>query len=122
MKIRNGFVSNSSSSSFLIYGTGVSCDKIKGIADKLRIKTTLEYDGEKYEKEDYDFAEDIAKELGLSYVSGPSDHYFYFGRCPSSIKDDETGLQFKQSVEKPIKELLGEEYKCTYHEEAWQDG
>jgi hypothetical protein len=106
----------------LIYGASVSSDKIKEIAGELGIEMTETYDEKEYKKDDYDLAEDIAKKLNLSYESGPESYYYYFGRCPSSIGDNETGLEFKSSIEKSIKEALGEGYECSYHEEAWRDG
>jgi len=47
---------------------------------------------------------------------------YYIGRSWDTIKDDETGLQFKQSVEEKIKTLFGDEVKCETYECAWRDG
>jgi hypothetical protein len=44
------------------------------------------------------------------------------GRDFDSIGDDETGNQFKTSVEKELKGLIGEDIKCSKYEEAWRDG
>jgi len=44
----------------------------------------------------------------------------YIGRSWSSIGDDETGKQFKESVKKEIKKVFGEDLKCSTHEEVWQ--
>ena len=97
MKIRMGFVSNSSTSSFLIYGTDdISSEEYDLISDK-------------YYKE-------------IDYYCPYGNHY-YIGYSWDSIKDDETGKQFKDRVESKIKELLGRDNMSfgTY-EEAWQDG
>lgn len=97
MKIRMGFVSNSSTSSFLIYGTDdISSEEYDLISDK-------------YYKE-------------IDYHCPYEDHY-YIGYSWDSIKDDETGKQFKDRVESKIKELLGRDNMSfgTY-EEAWRDG
>jgi len=72
MKIRNGFVSNSSSSSFLIYGCQVS----KEVADK---------------------AEGM-KDVKFDVVYGEYDSY-YLGLSWHKVKDDQTGKEFKESVE-----------------------
>ena len=92
MKIRNGFVSNSSSSSFCIYGTSVDID---GNIEEMIENTGLEI---------HNYYDTI-----------------YVGRSWSSIKDDETGAQFKESVNKALKNL-GIDAKCGTCEEAWFDG
>jgi hypothetical protein len=83
MKIRNGFVSNSSSSSFVIYGVHLS--------DEYRSKIYNTYD-------------DFLEINHIPYVSNYDD--VYLGRSWSEVKDDETGKQFKERVEKEIKEAL----------------
>jgi len=99
MKIRHGFVSNSSSSSFLIYG----------------ISTTTP-EG----KEDWDFI-DSAVGAGLNAYN--IDGEIYIGLEWDQVQDDETGAQFKARVKKMLTEFLGEEPKviCT-ESHAWYDG
>jgi hypothetical protein len=127
MKIRNGFVSNSSTSSFVIYGIRVHNGDIQGIAEKLGVdligtRDECSCQEEGYDKDIDDLAEDIADLLELELQTGQEGYCYYFGADPTYIGDDETGRQFKENIEKPIKEKLGEEYKCSYHEEAWRDG
>jgi hypothetical protein len=98
MKIRNGFVSNSSTSSFCIYGACIDRDKVD---------------------------EDAVEKLGLSYHYGDPNNdsdMVYIGRSWSSVKDDETGKAFKESIERLIEQLCGESKECTTYEEAWHDG
>ena len=98
MKIRNGFVSNSSSSSFLIYGAYTditSYDKMEELNDKL-------------------------KDAGLGYF-GNSDMGFYIGKSWDAIGDTETGGAFKTRVEEGVKKVLGEKAECGTHEAAWHD-
>lgn len=96
MKIRNGFVSNSSSSSFCIYGTEI-----------------------KISEEDLD--QEKLKTMSIRIVYGPYDSVF-LGRDWTSIEDDETGRQFKEKVEKEVEELLGEKKECSSYEEGWYNG
>ena len=97
MKIRNGFVSNSSTSSFCIYGAQIK----RNIVD-----------------------EDKVTKAGLEVHYGDpnnDDENFNIGRSWCSIKDEETGAQFKASIAKLIKEMFGTE-ECSTIEEAWHDG
>jgi hypothetical protein len=102
MKIRTGFVSNSSSSSFCVYGAYVDYEKF----DEL-LKEQL----------------DILASAGIEEHGSPyEDDTNMIGRSWTSIKDDETGRQFKDSVEAAMKQVFGEDIKCSSHEEGWYNG
>ena len=106
MKVRNGFVSNSSSSSFLIYGVIVGDLKgITGNDDDIELDTLID-------------------DKGLDLMTHNPDGEVYVGRSWASVKDDETGKQFKESIEADIIKLFNLTNKpaCTTHEYAWQDG
>lgn len=111
MKVRTGFVSNSSSSSFCIYGAAIEesefIEKVKTMNPELA---------------DVDCSYEITESLETNLdVELPS--YFdtaYIGRSWSSIGDEETGKQFKEGVKKEIKRVFGEDINCSTHEEAWQ--
>jgi len=98
MKIRKGFVSNSSSTSFCIYGTWV----------------------ENTQEDLYD----IAKKLKLFVCSDQHDGGLYIGRSWSDIFDDETGRQFRATTQAMVDELplTDKEKICTTIEESWYDG
>jgi hypothetical protein len=109
MKIRQGFVSNSSTTSFCIYGTDLS-----------EFKEELE---EKFKVEgEWAILEAVEKETGLFTSSGQESENLYIGRKLASIKDEETGKQFKEGVKEKIKKLMGKEIECYNISEAWRDG
>jgi len=90
MKIRNGFVSNSSSSSFCIFGLMTTQDDL-GLDDDVRYEIDLYTEIEKInpEIEFYDDEENI-----------------FLGKSWSDIGDKETGKGFKASIKKDIKDIF----------------
>lgn len=117
MKIREGLVSNSSSTSFCIFGTILSEKKKNEFEAKHSDKEYI------YEIVDEELIPIIkAKKLNLELHIPPSE-YIYIGRSWKNIKDNQTGKEFKEDVEKEIKELLSEEnIELDTYEEAWRDG
>jgi len=95
MKIRLGFVSNSSSSSFMIYGVYLPA--------------------EFYEK---------AEGCGLT-VDGEGEDLYCFGLSMDEIGDDETGKQFKKRAHDLLKKFcMDNGIDCPepeVHTEAWFD-
>jgi hypothetical protein len=98
MKIRTGFVSNSSTSSFCLYGAYVSPKLIK------RPENT--------DEEDW-YPEYGAEKIGLKC------HYCYddfvMGLSPSRLRDDETGAQFKARINDLIQQMLIENTPLEIH-------
>ena len=158
MKIRNGFVSNSSASSFCIYGfeldDGINIDSfvnfkkknpdqfLKNIEKKIKsLKGYQESCGEFLgllkrvddltEEEQDTLYEEISgdsefylellldDEGVLKIFSGYDDQNIFIGRAWKNISDNETGLQFKESVGKAVHKTFGSKIKCETHEEAW---
>ncbi|MEN6550055.1 MAG: hypothetical protein ABFE07_28770 [Armatimonadia bacterium] len=113
MKIRTGFVSNSSSQSFLIYGL---C---------FEAVSELPVFAEKAESEDfdeYDEMDKLAEKHGLEYHD-PDGGSLYLGRSWAMVGDHQTGAEFKAAVKKAIEEATGlKNPSLGTHEEAWRDG
>lgn len=102
MKIRQGFVSNSSSSSFLAYGSWV---------DKNDFLKFLNEESEADEDEIDDLGE-VAEEMGLDswYVEGDG---WFVGRSLSEIGEDQTLRQFKKEIDDIFEKHLGEKLDCA---------
>lgn len=143
MKIRNGFVSNSSSSSFLIYGTniGYGRDAKKCFANYIK-KHPECLDNYFYwcndpeaEKKRFKEAfanmtvEELLEDDEINdYISnnywnvfeGNDDVGYYVGLSPEEGKDDETFAEFKERAKTKVKEMLDEDgVNLNWCSEAW---
>lgn len=147
MKTRYSLVSNSSSTSFCIYGSHFegnpfSAEVIRNI--KKNKPEIIDEFIKKYESKswhdkeilnifknidtasDEDF-ETIIEECdqllpdGLGYHSCQGES-FWIGRSLNSIGDNETGKEFKDSTEKLLKSVFGDSITCHIYEESWYDG
>jgi hypothetical protein len=104
MKVRQGFVSNSSSSSFLMYGVWVDSTE---------------------ELEEYRYGDKEAPE-GITIDAPEGDGTLCVGASWDSVGDNETGAQFKARVEEAVRAFLMKlDIKVdTFgtQKEAWRDG
>lgn len=112
MKIKLDFVTNSSTTSFVMYGVEISTE---AILSDLIISLTLSYMLENdqsfpsnytskdlrkdvEEEGEYEYIEMALTALGLELIGDYENGCFYIGISPCDIGDDETGARFKQRV------------------------
>ena len=107
MKIRNGFVSNSSSSSFCIYGQIFDIDEDIEKAMKQKIKEEY-YKDEKRDEEDI-YISDISEITPAGLMSHQDDYShdtLYVGRTFHDMKSTETKKKFFARTEKDIEDFV----------------
>jgi hypothetical protein len=100
MKIRTGFVSNSSSSSFVAWGVHLDYDEMTALLD-LDVDIDADEDFDDYYGTVWGFAE----RLDLDCDIGEDENDVYIGKFWNRIKDNETGAQFKQSVKEKLESV-----------------
>lgn len=113
MKIRNGFVSNSSSSSFHIYGVEMDRDEFQKMILERKLTTEEKIDEYGLDEVLYDIVP------GLEGICIYEWDAVYFGRFYGYIKDDETGKEFRENTTKALKEFLGEDVEIKEYQEVY---
>lgn len=139
MKIRFGFVSNSSSSSFCIFGTSMSKNEfLKIISENKEIMSKFMEDQKEYFNSEWltdhdnnmmealsdydDIFEYLGKYMNNLEIHAPYDFdYVYIGRSFTSIGDDETGASFKKNVKENIDKYFDNE-QCKTISKSWYNG
>jgi hypothetical protein len=109
MKIRHGFVSNSSSSSFCIFGTRLFRDEIIELAIKLNLIS--EQKASELARDDYETPSEllnsIQKKLGreFNHIYSWESEYGLIGKPWETMKQNETRKEFETKVKTKFKEL-----------------
>jgi len=123
MKVKFDFVTNSSSSSFVVMGSNISEDDVP----KDMIKEALEKHGLNIEDDKYEVLENCIEELikgsqlDYSYGSPYDDDNIMVGIHYTNMKDNETLAQFKERVQLQILECFGVAKTPGHIEECWED-
>lgn len=105
MKVRFGFVSNSSSTSFSIYGARIPMEEFCKVAN-----INIEDRDAMYDEFECCSSSALDKH-GLETVGWSEYSNVYVGASWENMKMDETRKQFQDRVEKAVKALFGE-VKC----------
>lgn len=114
MKIRSGFVSNSSSSSFVVYGVRVESDDVETACKKLKIKWDEDNDG----FDSYEALEKLSDKLGVKHMDdSEGSGEYYFGVAPGAFAEDKTMRANKKEIEKKLKKSFPEA-ECDWIEEV----
>lgn len=139
MRIKEDFVTNSSTTSFIVWGISTDISELKKskkLMDLIYDNYISEETGEILPREEYlkqliedddddygfrDELERIFNKYDLESAMPPYDSIFFIGINPFSIGDNETGLEFKMRVKNALDELdiPGEPERIV---EAWRDG
>ena len=113
MKIRNGFVSNSSSSSFVIYGRTYNEETLNKRFGFNPDEELEDEDGESYIDDEQLY--EVISDSGFDYHQ--EDGEYYIGVHLTNMKEDETFGDFKKRVEQEITEKFGNEKDDSSQEE-----
>lgn len=107
MKTRSGFVSNSSSSSFCIYGVCLTGNEVRNAYADIEpnieeSKTTTK------DKCSYDICDAVASYCGLEYVWESECDICYLGEYYQNADENQTFGQFKKSVKDKVSKVTNQ--------------
>ena len=141
MKIRQGFVSNSSTCSFMIYGVrdpeiniaklleGKEVEWYKWYATQQASHPSY-YPNTTFEEWCDNLIDDVGLEdatwslennfgLSIDLESYQTDWGLYIGQGPRDMGDDETMGEFKERIRQDIAKIADGDIECAWHEEVY---
>ena len=115
MKIRSDYVSNSSSSSFMVVGAVFTYDDLVEMAKRHEVKSEYHPDATDYEVWDpYDIISALGQKFPeLEFNSGIENYHddYCIGIGYGGMKDGETKKDFEKRIKDQLKELTGKDEK-----------
>jgi hypothetical protein len=137
MKLKNDFVTNSSTTSFVGWGIHVESDEI--LKNEKILKLAYDEYGKEasknlsFEEWKEDFSQVLLAIVETGYelfkedldFSCGSDYYsetLMIAGSPNKMKDSQTLGEYKEEIKKKLNDLGFEVTKLEYIEEAWRDG
>jgi hypothetical protein len=121
MKIKTDFVTNSSSSSFVVIGIHLDLEKID-IERFQRIKQKVSVTIEQMMEDPYEYLDPMLRGSDLQYSSGCEyGNGMMVGIPYTNMEEDETLQEFRQRVKDLIKEKFGIDETPSHIEECWMD-
>ena len=112
MKVRTGFVSNSSTTSFMIYGCAIDRSELIEL-----LGLEIEDEDDCFDELDSALSKALKKTDLVFHLPYEWDSVF-IGKSWDTVGDKETGGDFKRSIEAAIEKVLGKAVPCETHAET----